>query len=176
MTTAPGGVAVIATQLAQTDRRVLSEAWYSALHLAHGGRAPRARTATAAAPATVSLPAAAHMRVPIAETPPATTPVSRRGAREANVPVTPRDERRHPVTETARRVERAVERLACAPGAPAAHTIDVDGGRIRLLLHHDGRTTRIVALCSGPLREQVERALASARFALAGAGFATGAP
>ena len=27
-------VAVLATQLAQTDRRALSQAWYSALHLA----------------------------------------------------------------------------------------------------------------------------------------------
>jgi hypothetical protein len=85
-------------------------------------------------------------------------------------------ERRRPVSETARRIERAVQRLAAMPRVPAAHTIDVDGGRIRLLVHHDGRTARLVALCSDPLREGVERALASARFALAGAGMAVGIP
>ena len=39
------GVAVVATQLADTDRRALSQAWYSALHLADqppaAGNAPR---------------------------------------------------------------------------------------------------------------------------------------
>jgi len=54
--------------------------------------------------------------------------------------------------------------------------VDVGGGRVRLLVHNDGHTTRIVALCSRPLREHVERALASARFTLAAAGLVVGAP
>jgi hypothetical protein len=174
MTTASDGVAVIATQLAQTDRRALSEAWYSALHLA-GGTLPAGARATRVWPTTPTTPAARAVssRLGIAHP---SAPAAPRAHREADARATPASERRRPVTETARRIERAVERLACVPATPAAHTIDVDGGRIRLLLHHDGRTTRVVALCSRPLREQVERALASARFALAGAGWAVGAP
>jgi hypothetical protein len=34
----------------------------------------------------------------------------------------------------------------------------------------DGARTRVVAVCAPPLRERVERALAQARFALAGCG------
>jgi hypothetical protein len=89
--------------------------------------------------------------------------------RAASTPLEPLTERRRPVTETARRIERAVAKLARRPDVPAAHTLDVAGGRVRLLVRSDGSGTRIVALCSGPLREQVERALAGARFALAGA-------
>jgi hypothetical protein len=104
------------------------------------------------------------------------TSAAPRAQRDASALATAANERRRPVSETARRIERAVQRLAAMPSVPSGHTIDVDGGRIRLLVHHDGRTARLVALCSGPLREQVERALASARFALAGAGIAVGAP
>ncbi|MGA2392881.1 MAG: hypothetical protein ABSH03_05995 [Candidatus Lustribacter sp.] len=75
-----------------------------------------------------------------------------------------------------RRIERAVVTLSARRPVPAAHTVDVDGGRVRLLVHTDGRRTRIVAVCSAPLRDVVERALASARFTLAGAGLEVGAP
>ena len=44
-------VAVLATHLAQTDHRALSQAWYSALHLAdHAPPPPRARTVSVASP------------------------------------------------------------------------------------------------------------------------------
>lgn len=174
MTPVSDGVAVIATQLAQTDRRALSEAWYSALHLAGGTIAPRtaphrvgtAPAAKAPAPAThdererASAPLAQRSR----QRPPG------RASADAGV------ERRRPVGETARHIERAVTALAARRPLPVAHTVEIAGGRVRLLVHDDGRTTRIVALCSGPLREHVERALASARFSLAGAGVAVAAP
>ena len=50
MTTVSGGVAVIAMRVAQTDRRALSEAWYSALHFA--------RTDAPLRPAPARVPAA----------------------------------------------------------------------------------------------------------------------
>jgi hypothetical protein len=90
----------------------------------------------------------------------------------AEVPI----ERRRPSTDIALRIERAVKALGVRRPLPAAHTVDVGGGRVRLLVHNDGRSTRIVALCSPPLRDQVERALARARFTLAAGGFAVGAP
>jgi len=85
-------------------------------------------------------------------------------------------DRRQPHSETSRRIARAVVTLSARRPVPAAHTVDVAGGRVRILVHTDGRATRIVALCSAPLRDTVERALASARFTLAGAGVAVGAP
>jgi hypothetical protein len=175
MTTAPDRVAVIATQVAQTDRRALSEAWYSALHLARDA-APLPRTAARNAvvmeASTPGLqaprsPAGAGRLAPLLPARPVRGAVAR-----AAVP----DERRRPASETDRRIQRAVATLSARRPAPAAHTVDIAGGRVRLLVHHDGRTTRIVALCSGPLREQVERALASARFTLAATGATVGAP
>jgi hypothetical protein len=168
MTTASGGVAVIATQLAQTDRRALSEAWYSALHLTRDGAPLRSRPAHVAQPPALHVPdapaPAAHAGDQLAVA--RTTARTQRGA---SAGVEPANERRRPQTETARRIGRAVATLTATPHAPAAHTVDVAGGRVRLLVRSDGRTTRIVALCSRPLREQVERALAGARFALAAA-------
>jgi hypothetical protein len=175
MTTASDGVAVIATQVAQTDRRALSEAWYSALHLAQGAAPQRGAATRAGAVTATSAPLARATeqrdRRPLA---PAALPARSRGGAKTRAGVLP--ERRRPAGETALRIERAVVTLAARRPVPAAHTLDVAGGRVRLLVHGDGRTTRIVALCSRPLREAVERALAIARFTLAGAGMAVGAP
>lgn len=88
----------------------------------------------------------------------------------------PEPDRRRPASDQSRRIERAVVTLTGRRPVPAAHTVDVDGGRVRLLVHTNGRATRIVAVCSPPLRDVVERALASARFTLAGAGIAVGTP
>lgn len=175
MTTASDGVAVIATQVAQTDRRALSEAWYSALHLAQGG-APRRAAPARSAPATAPLPATAHGAAPHGRRPlaPARFAAHRDAGATSRADAGP--ERRRPAGEVAQRIERAVAALSARRPVPAAHTLDVAGGRVRLLVHSDGRTTRIVALCSRPLREQVERALASARFTLAAAGMTVGAP
>jgi hypothetical protein len=174
MTTASDGVAVIATQLAQTDRRALSEAWYSALHLA-GGSAPRGKSAVHRA-GSVATPETAHAT-------PARTSRQLAAASAAAGPrhcttarVEMKEERRRPVSETARRIERAVATLTARRPVPAAQTIDVAGGRVRLLVHNDGQATRIVALCSRELREHVERALAGARFTLATVGVKVGAP
>ncbi len=172
---ASDGVAVIATQIAQTDRRALSEAWYSALHLAHDAgpaRMPAAqRSAEDARPAVLARVAAVPPHRERVIAPPPTRVRHAADARASAVP-----ERRRPPSETTRRIERAVERLSARRPVPATHTLDVAGGRVRLLVHHDGTALRIVALCSNPLRDVVERALASARFALAGSGVRVGAP
>ena len=85
-------------------------------------------------------------------------------------------ERRRAACETSRRVERAVTILATRWNGDAAHTVDVAGGRVRLLVRVSHGVTRIIAVCAAPLREPVERALASARFALAGSGASSAAP
>jgi hypothetical protein len=173
MTTAPR-LAVVATQLAQTDRRALSQAWYSALHLARRETpAMRAPSRTAAGTARVATP------------PPAAAPSDGpHGGRAARVPVHraiasgPRValERRSVPTDLARRLERAVERAVRTTYRRTSQTIAVDGGRVTVLVRSEPGATRIVALCGEPVREAVERALAHARFALAARGYAVLAP
>jgi hypothetical protein len=173
MTTLTDGVAVIATQVARTDRRALSEAWYSALHLAHANgpaQAPsRARAIRETPLARQPVPAAQPARVGTAH-----VAVTRAPHRDRGNVALPADERRRPACAVARRIEGAVTALRARVNGHAAQTIDVAGGRVRLLVRSDRGTTRIVALCSDELREPVERALARARFTLAGAGQACG--
>jgi hypothetical protein len=162
-------VAVVATQLADTDRRALSQAWYSALHLAE--RPPRTRPA----PLVPSTPeGACRARGP-------NDAAAHRSSAGGSVRHASHNaavryaggiadcERRAPKTDLAQRIER---RLALHPprGAMASFAVSGTGGRVHLVVRSDGARTRVVAVCAPPLRERVERALAHARFALAGCG------
>lgn len=175
MTTASGSVAVIATQVAHTDRRALSEAWYSALHLAHDVAPPPAPAPRIVAP-PAPFPTAGRAFVAAVRDVPAQTAPSPRAARLPGPRFDATSDRRRLASEGEQRVRRALAALAGRPRATAAQTVELAGGRVRLLVRSDGRTTRIVALCSDALLEPVQRAVASARFALAGAGIAVGAP
>lgn len=176
MPNAPGGVAVVATMVARSDRRALSQAWYSALHLAQ--RAPvtqRPQTRHVIAGVMRAETALTHetSHAPVVRTQPA----ARMRAQPARVvPGEASLERRRPACETVRRVEHALTKLAAQRYGQAAQTVDVAGGRVRLLVRTDRAATRIVAVCSAPLREPVERALAQARFLLARDGFSIGMP
>jgi hypothetical protein len=175
MTTASGGVAVVALQIAQTDRRALSQAWYSALHLARDPAPVSTRAArTAASPPTArAVPRERRAAEPAQLAPRNASP---RSTRAAGGRAEPAGERRRPPSPDERRIGRAIAALAARPRAAATQTVSLDGGRVCLLVRSDGRTTRIIALCSAALREPVRRAVAGARFALAGAGIAVAAP
>ena len=169
MITAPG-VAVLATQLAATDRRALSQAWYSALHLAHDapGITAAKRPATSRASTAAMHPGDAR------ETSRATraTTIAPTGTAHAVRAGSPLEERRCTLSDAARRVERALARIARMPQPRSTHTVAVGGGRVTLLVRVDPGATRVVALCGEPLRATVERALAHARFTLAARGVA----
>jgi hypothetical protein len=75
-------------------------------------------------------------------------------------------------SELARSIERGLARRTPRSGA-ASFAIRAGGGRIHLIVRADGTHTRVVAVCTAPLRERVERALAQARFALAARGVRT---
>jgi hypothetical protein len=171
MTTATRSVAVVATRLPDIDRRALSQAWFSALHLAQ----PATGSTGAAHPVALVSPGDR----PVKGT--QTSTVLRNGgaqvddrcgsARSASPPGVPGTERRKAGGELARRIERAVERhVARGPQRSAAIAIDAGDGRVHLLVRTDRAATRIVALCSPHLRERVDRALAHVRFALAASG------
>jgi hypothetical protein len=170
MTTAPRSVAVVATQLPSIDRRALSQAWFSALHLAVPppcATAARARAALNTGARPSARVGSAASPTPAAPRPPATHFVSVRTAAAGTISV----ERRSPAGELARRIERAVLRhVVRGARRNTSVAIDAGNGRIAVLIRTEGATTRIVALCSPLLRERVDRALAHARFALAAAG------
>jgi hypothetical protein len=173
MNTATRSVAVVATRLPTIDRRALSQAWYSALHLAQPPAAGSARPGTA--PNVAQRPAAVSNVGPNLRS--GAAGASMAGARASRTACTPQPqpqlavERRSATGALARRIERAVVRHnAAAPLRHAAIAIDAGNGRVRIYVRTDGATTRIVALCAPQLRERVDRALAQARFALAGAG------
>jgi hypothetical protein len=168
------GVAVLATHLAHTDRRALSQAWYSALHLAGGAPRPRAaQTAPAKRGESIALLRAPHgARESL---PRAGDEGARRGRSSMRAGAPRRDpsgvasERREPKTALTRRIAHALARRV-PRGIPASFAVSAAHGRIHVLVRGDGAQTRVVAVCAPRLRERVERALAHARFALAERG------
>ena len=170
------GVAVVTTQLADTDRRALSQAWYSALHLADRPSAGRpARMApdpNAASPNRSRF--ARTSSGPQEHRPPDGAAHGRDVARSASARCDTNyaAERRVPKTELVRHIERGLARRSprCAAASFAVRGSD---GRVHLIVRTDGTRTRVVAVCAPALRERVERALAQARFALAGCGVRT---
>jgi hypothetical protein len=165
----PAPLAVVSTQLALTDRRALSQAWYSALRLA----APQ-RDGTLAhrrAPTVAPRRALGRLTAPLTHALAFGTgepPVARARLLQ---PVRPGSaaERRAPPSELARRIRRALARRVLR-GLPASFAVRAGNGRVQLLVRRDGTCTRVVAVCPAPLRARVERALAQARFALAAHG------
>lgn len=173
MTNPSRGVAVVATHVAQTDRRALSEAWYSALHLSEPAAAPRGSTAVA--PESIALPVPRHSS-PVTAGAVRYQPPAPRPPALASDPAAPAVDRRRIATPAVRRIERAVVRLRAQSLPRASQTLDLAGGRVRLLVRTDAVATRIIAVCAPALREAVERALAHARFALAAGGAAVTPP
>jgi hypothetical protein len=169
------GVAVVAAQLADTDRRALSQAWYSALHLA--GRAPAAPRAPHAPTPFEPARSGARAAIRANDAPQQRTNDVARSARGTAKTARAEaggagPERRTPKTELARRIERGLTRRL-PRAAPASFAVRGAGGRVHVLVRSDGARARVVAVCAPPLRERVERALAHARFALAGCGVRT---
>jgi len=168
MMTQTGGVSVVAANVAQTDRRALSQAWYSALHVPehdapHAAPSTRRDAASAFSDAVAAHGADTGRR----STLPAAS--ARQHAGRAGTIGHP-PERRAPKTELARRIERAVEHHPRRRNSAVSVSVKTSGGRVQLLVRSDGAVTRVVALCAPPLKERVERALAQARFALAAGG------
>ncbi len=164
---APSALTVFRTQLPYVDRRSLSEAWFSALHLA--GDAPSAGGRPAPAVVPGALPSADAGRAAAAPAPhrapsesAAATAASRRyaAALRPGVPDSePAPGLRVP-TESARapvagRVRRYVERNTSL-------TLGVEGSRVQLLLRREGPVLHVVALCRADVADAVRLALARA--------------
>ena len=162
MPTGPDRIAVLALQLARTDRRALSQAWFDALHVAGQCRIelqkprPQPDVTGSARPAHGDGPSVAASR-------PGNAVVARpdRGGalRPGSGQLPPGSAR---VVNTCK--------LPAAMPRPLAQTVALGTGRVQLLVRSDAAGTRVVAICAAADRERVARALAAVRVALAGAG------
>jgi len=156
----PTAIAVLRTRLPYVDRRALSEAWFSALHLA-AGESPHGAGGAARGSVQPSNVAAPHLRaVTHLATDTASTTVPRRTARSSDQRgVAPR-----PRTEATRsRSNAAAEtRPRSYPAQRTSLTLAIDGSRVQLVLRREGPLLHVVALCRPDAAPLVRRALANA--------------
>lgn len=159
-------LAVIRTRLPYLDRRALSQAWFSALGLRE--REPRvphalARGAaqTPAAPAFARRPVDALL--PVGEAPSRGTQAlhARKQGPSCGADDVPGGER----AAASGRGKAATRTAAPAaatlryPPVHAAFRLELDGGRVHVVVRRDGSQLHVVALCSARHVESVRRAL-----------------
>lgn len=154
-------IAVLRTRLPYTDRRALSQAWFSALHLAQIGpaRGLPARRASdpsfvAPVPRNTLAPSVVQRSGPLAARAAVTKP-ERVAARDAT-PSGTRDVSAPPKEKA------AFEQARSYPPFSTSLTVGVDGARIKLLVRREGSTLHVVALCAPQNADLVRRALACA--------------
>ncbi len=164
-------VSILAAPLAAIDRRVLSEAWYSALRLVC-----QPRQTSAIAPLA---------RSPVAQCVRAyTRNVQERSWRDRvemrrfhTLPTKPSttcgDEVRTNISGRRCALARRIERAFAQPNSHAKRaTFSMGRGnaRVHIILQTKGECTALLAICRPELRHVVARALAQARLALAARG------
>jgi hypothetical protein len=176
MTTERLEVSILAAPLAAIDRRALSQAWYSALHLDRKQTRLAAQTAhRSQAAATIACrpqqPAEHRLFEPCAEYRQTSGSAARRGQPQLAPNVT-RAATFRAIFPLSRRIERTFFR----PNAPvrrATFSLGRGGARVHVILQSNAGTVTLVALCRPEMRQLVARALAQARLALAARGFET---
>lgn len=161
------GFSILSAPLAAIDRRALSQAWYSALHLAREHAAPAQTTiawpsGTTTAPCN-KRPGGHGMLSPQREERPRHAPPARR---ERGTAV----ERRATRSPLARKIERVFLDPVRRP-VRATFTLG-NASRVHVALQSTAGGVRLIALCAPELRTRVARALDEARYALASRGIA----
>lgn len=161
-------LAAIRARLPYFDRRALSQAWFSAFHLAvEATPAGPKRVFAVAEPASDGPLRASRGRKLFAReraAAAASTASRRIQSAAAGIPSRP---------GTLRRTVRAAQPLAAArqyPPVRANFTLTIEGARVQILLRRDGPALHVVALCTRRHVELVRRALACADLALRAQG------
>jgi hypothetical protein len=160
-------LAVVSTAIPNADRRALSQAWYSALHLAPGSRAvalPPRRSQVATAPER-TLPVQAPLQERGFHFQTAATRAERFPQFAAS-----QVERRSLPAPLARSLVRAVAHHS-PDRISSGIVLRTEEGRIHIIVRRDGTRVRLIALCVPAILDRVEKALAEARYALAARGF-----
>ncbi len=157
------GFSVLSAPLAAIDRRVLSQAWYSALHLAHDR--PLAKSGLAKNPAV-----RAARRAPLPNEQRARPSVDAKTEARVCRDVAPRrrmdeDDRRSIRSPLARKIERAFLHPMRSPQS-ASFALG-GGGKVHVTLRKGRGGLHLVAVCAPAARDAVAKALEQARYALA---------
>lgn len=173
--TQPLELSLICAPVAAIDRRVLSQAWYSALGFANGTgvrepaqgpepSVPAPRAAGKLASARASRGDYLHAATAYPGRAPSTSLANARCAADDT-----RAERRARLP-LARGIE---HRLLCARSRSRHASVVLgraEGGRIYLVVHASGSRVRLIAICPRSAQATVARALAEARYLLARRG------
>jgi hypothetical protein len=153
-------IAVLRARLPYTDRRALSQAWFSALGLAERDTLRRARHVAASAAPHAQLRAGGTSLPPLQRTDSgrasAVSPASARSDLRATEPACSHS------SATARKVEAEKAAVVRYPPVHASFRLEVDGGRVRVVLRRAGNVLHVVALCSPKHVSHVRAALARA--------------
>lgn len=161
-----GRVTIATVSSPAQDRRALSQAWYDSLHLAKrdvAGRSPRGHSAPGLSVfPSVGKPAARLFPLAILAPEKARRPFAERPPRLASIqqPL----ERRAAVSPLARVV---AGRIRNNPSL-SRFVLETAQGRVMVHVVRGPEGVRVWALCPKAMQPRVERALAQARFALAG--------
>jgi hypothetical protein len=160
-------LAVVSAPLPIVDRRALSQAWYSALHLATpdpGARTNSARASSTSTPVRAPVHSSTSRACEYAARSRAL--ISKRDAAQA--PALPVERRSLPAPLARRIIARFEHRFP--KRIPASIALRTREGRVHIVVRKDGPSVRLIALCTPALLDGVERALAQARYALAARG------
>jgi hypothetical protein len=164
----PSTFSVLTAPLAAIDRRALSQAWYSALHVVKHGPNGESRTKLQAVPAA---PAGGGAPPSKKRTRANDEMAMRRFDKTRPAPQMPvaHGDRRAWRSALARKIELAFLRPTRTP-VRTTLSIEGTGARVHVALQQTPAGLRLVAVCPARLRETVARALDEARFALAARG------
>lgn len=161
MNDSPAKISVIQSRLPYTDRRSLSEAWFSALHLAAGEAGARGSSATVA-PADLPATALRAARASAQREDAAGVACVAAARRRQSVRVESDAPRPVRVAPRAHLASPALARAASVSPFRAAFVVGVGGERVQLLVRRDGAALRVVALCRPHVAPTVRRALEAA--------------
>lgn len=160
------GFSILTAPLAAIDRRELSQAWYSALHLAHhsplAAKTARLKNRLPEEPAQRTNTPAIPLTQPARGTMPSAVLARTQTARGSSI----ENERRGMRSTLARKIERTFLHPS-APATRATFSIGTTGERVHIALQTNAKGVRLVAVCAPRVRARVARALAQARYALA---------
>ncbi|MGC1380671.1 MAG: hypothetical protein WA814_06560 [Candidatus Baltobacteraceae bacterium] len=167
------GISILAAPLASIDRRALSQAWYTALHLA---RAPQPSAIACRACVNGGSPLRAVSGAPARLVSRPLEPVRVRvfERREAAI-LAERDARGalRPSSTLARRIETTLFGTS-ARASRATFSVGEECARVHVMLASRGNTVTLIALCRPQMRDVVARALTQVRTALVARGIGIG--
>ncbi|MGB8520706.1 MAG: hypothetical protein WCD38_11150 [Candidatus Tumulicola sp.] len=162
---------IVSAPVAQIDRRALSQAWFSALHLARAQsvqtRPPRAQVP--AAPPTGRSLFLTPERAPLQRSPRGALRLLHGAAKRFDAAVSI-DARSAAARSLARRIARAVSSPRTLP-MRSTLSLGPGEGRVHVILQNGNGRLRLIAICRPADRDVVARAVAQVRLALAMRGW-----